>query len=76
MREAIFTGTPGVGDNDGFSEGFKQGCKNATANIGQGTYRLQRVTIDGYKLTEDPWYLRGYADGSSYCTHLLDWDSH
>ena len=75
-REAIFTGTPGVGDDDSYSEGFKQGCQNITAAIGQGSFRLQSIDIDGFRLTSDPWYLRGYADASSDCTFMLDWDTH
>ncbi len=75
-RQAIFTGTPGPDDDDSYSEGFKKGCQNTTANIGQGGYRLQSVDIDGFRLTSDPWYLRGYADASDYCTFMLDWDTH
>lgn len=76
MRDAIFTGMPGPDNNDSYSEGFKQGCQNITAGIGQGSYRLQSIEIDGFRLTSDPWYLRGYADASSYCTFMLDWDTH
>ncbi len=76
MRSAKYTGTPGVDQNDSYSEGFKQGCQNTTANLGQGSYRLQSIKIDGWRLTQDKWYLRGYFDASNYCTYMLDWDTH
>jgi hypothetical protein len=62
--------------NDGYSKGFRAGCRTFFSVVGNGSLRSAKVEIDGYKLTGDPLYTRGFLDAASYCTHYLDWDTH
>lgn len=73
-RKQIFDHTPG-GDSS-YDQGFQDGCRSATSAIGEGFYRTHGPKIDGFRLTEDPWYLRGFQDASTYCTFNLDWETH
>ena len=73
-RKQIFDHTPG-GDSS-YDRGFQDGCQTMTNVIGSGLHRVRGPKIDADLLTEDPWYLRGYRDASSYCTFTLDWEPH
>ena len=77
LRTAVFSGTPGNEQKDDpYAQGFQQGCTNATATIGAGSYRLNSIKIDGYRLLDDNKYLKGFSDGMTYCTFRLDWETH
>ena len=60
--------------DDSYSQGIRDGCETFLGIVGSGTLRLLPSKIDGFRLTEDPAYARGYVDGQTYCTHYLDWD--
>ncbi|MBL0319493.1 MAG: hypothetical protein IPP74_09450 [Alphaproteobacteria bacterium] len=60
--------------DDSYSQGLRDGCETFLGIVGSGTLRLLPSKIDGFRLTEDPAYARGYVDGQTYCTHYLDWD--
>ena len=62
--------------DDSYNEGVRDGCQTYMGILGSGTLRNLETKMDGYRLTEDQEYLRGYVDGSSYCTFALDWDTH
>jgi len=62
--------------NDSYSQGMRDGCQTFVGIIGAGALRLLPEKIDGYRLSSDPGYLRGFNDGGSYCTHYLDWEIH
>ena len=66
----------GPGGNSSYDLGFQDGCQTATSAIGTGLYRLRGPKVEANKLTEDPWYLRGFQDASTYCTLTLDWETH
>lgn len=77
----IFSSTPALLRNlpqgqDGYSQGFRHGCKSLLGAVGTGMLRLNKAHIDGYKLTQDRMYARGFSDGASHCTFYLDWDTH
>jgi len=74
FRQQYFDHTPS--GNDSYSQGFKDGCQTATSAIGSGLARIKGPKIDGYRLSSDPWYLRGFQDASTYCTFNLDWETH
>lgn len=63
-------------DNDSYGQGFEDGCKTYTGTMGVGTLRLIDEQIDGERMVEDEWYLRGFQDASSFCTFSLDWETH
>ncbi|PIR37562.1 MAG: hypothetical protein COV35_08675 [Alphaproteobacteria bacterium CG11_big_fil_rev_8_21_14_0_20_39_49] len=65
-----------AGRDQSYEEGFQAGCQTFTSAIGSGLARLRDTVIDADKLSENPWYLRGYQDASAYCTHALDWETH
>lgn len=74
-RDQHFDHTP----NDptkSYDRGWMDGCQTATSAIGTGLARLRGPKIDGYELTEDQWYLRGFQDANTYCTLTLDWETH
>lgn len=62
--------------NDSYSQGVRDGCQTYMGIMGAGPLRMLDTKIDGYRMTDDPDYLRGYVDGSDYCTFALDWDTH
>lgn len=57
-----------------YEEGYQAGCKLMESAVAEGLYRLQTSKVDSEKLTNDPWYLRGYEDGSAACTNNFDWE--
>jgi hypothetical protein len=62
--------------NDSYGKGFEDGCRTYTGVLGVGTLRLNSPTIDGNRMAEDEWYLRGFQDASAFCTFSLDWETH
>ncbi len=62
--------------DDPYSQGMRAGCEAHLSIVGAGVLRTMKPQIDGYTLSKDPMYLRGFADGSSYCAYYLDWDLH
>ena len=62
--------------NDSYSNGYQDGCQTMTSAVGEGLGRIRGPKIDPDKLTEDAWYLRGYDDGATACTFVLDWELH
>ena len=62
--------------DDSYSQGVRDGCATFQGVLGGGTLRLIKPKIDGYRMVEDNDYLNGYVAGSSYCTFVLDWDTH
>lgn len=62
--------------DDPYSQGMRAGCETHMSIVGAGILRTMKPQMDGYKLSEDPMYLRGFADGSAYCAYYLDWDLH
>tara|TARA_B100001564_G_scaffold92906_2_gene75683 strand:+ start:433 stop:915 length:483 start_codon:yes stop_codon:yes gene_type:complete len=63
-------------DDDSYGAGFEAGCDNMSSAMGAGSMRLITPKVDGYRLVNDQWYLRGYQDASSICTFQLDWETH
>jgi hypothetical protein len=61
---------------DPYGRGFQDGCANMVSILGGGPYRLIKLQIHPNRLTNDPWYLRGYQDGTTLCTHRIDWEIH
>lgn len=61
---------------DAYSQGVRDGCQTYMGIMGSGTLRTLDPKIDGYRMSKDPEYLRGYVDGGEYCTFALDWDTH
>lgn len=70
-RKNKFANTPS-GD-DPYSVGWRDGCDSIVSVVGSGTYQMITPKFPTEKLTNDPWYLRGYRDGTSWCTFRLDW---
>lgn len=64
------------GQNDSYGQGYEDGCLVASSIIGSGSFRLIKAKIDGYKLSSDIWYLRGFQDAMSLCTFSFDWETH
>lgn len=62
--------------NDSYSQGIRDGCETFLGIVGAGALRMLPTTLDGYRLSEDRMYARGYVDGANHCTHSLDWDTH
>ena len=62
--------------DDNYSQGVRDGCQTYMGIMGSGMLRSLDSKIDGYRMTDDPDYLRGYVDGGEYCTFALDWDTH
>lgn len=60
--------------SDSYSQGIRDGCETFMGIVGSGALRLLPSKIDGFRLTEDPAYARGFVDGQTYCTHYMDWD--
>ena len=72
---ALFLRNLPQGD-DPYSTGFRDGCETFMGIVGTGTLRLLPVKIDGYKLTGNKYYARGFSDGSTHCTFYFDWLTH
>ncbi len=70
-RKNKFANTPS-GD-DPYSVGWRDGCDSIVSVVGSGLYQTITPKFESEKLTGDPWYLRGYRDGTSWCTFRLDW---
>ena len=62
--------------NDSYSVGFRDGCETFLGAVGAGMMRTLPTHVDGWKMTEDQLYARGWSDGGTYCTFYLDWDTH
>lgn len=62
--------------DDSYGRGFEDGCHTATGIMGAGLLRLNKPRIYSDNLINDPWYLRGFQDASTYCTFRLDWETH
>lgn len=76
-----FSATPALlrnlpSGNDSYSQGFRHGCKSLLGAVGTGLLRLNSAHIDGFRLTQDRMYARGFSDGGTHCTFYLDWDTH
>lgn len=87
-RERPFDGMPKIDKNyakihdedtpgkNSYAAGYQAGCQTMNSVAGEGLYRLKGPKINPDKITNDPWYLRGYQDGAQVCTFNLDWDTH
>lgn len=64
------------GNRDSYGQGYEDGCATMSSIIGSGTFRLIKEKIDGYKLSYDDWYLRGFQDALDLCTFSFDWETH
>lgn len=62
--------------DDSYSQGYRDGCETFVGIVGTGVLRMLPSTIDGWRLTSDSVYARGFSDASSHCTFYLDWDTH
>jgi len=61
---------------DSYGRGFQDGCHTMVGILGGGPYRLIKSQIHPNRMVNDPWYLRGYQDGTTLCTHRIDWEIH
>jgi hypothetical protein len=62
--------------NDSYSVGFRDGCETFLSIVGPGPMRMLQSKVDGWKMTQDKLYSRGWSDGGTHCTFYLDWDTH
>ena len=61
---------------DSYTMGYQAGCQTISSAVGEGLYRLRGPKLEPDKLSNDPWYLRGYDDGTAGCFYSLDWELH
>jgi hypothetical protein len=61
------------GDDD-YSKGFQAGCKSVLGMVAQGGVRMIRAEYDGWMLTSNSLYAKGFLDGEEHCTYIYDWD--
>ncbi len=73
-RSQIRKNTPN--SDDSYSMGYQAGCQTMNSVVGEGLYRIRGPKIEPEKLSEDPWYLRGYDDGAAGCFYSLEWELH
>ncbi|MDB2415429.1 hypothetical protein N9W34_06630 [Rickettsiales bacterium] len=64
------------GNEDSYGKGFQDGCDTFTGIVGAGLERTISPKYRPEQMVEDPWYLRGFQDGSSFCTFRMDWEMH
>lgn len=62
--------------NESYAQGYKDGCRTFSSAVADGMYRLRGPKIDAEKMSDDPWYLRGFDDASTACTFNFDWEMH
>lgn len=74
MRKDMYGGFP-MGD-DSYSVGFRDGCDTFSGVMGGAMMRLLPTKIDADRLSKDRWYVRGFQDGSTFCTFRIDWEVH
>lgn len=63
-------------EQDSYGLGFYHGCDTFTSVVAPGPQRMINDKIDADMMVNDPWYLRGFQDASTFCTHRLDWEMH
>jgi hypothetical protein len=63
-------------DNSSYAQGYQDGCRSFSSAVAEGLYRTHGPKFDANKLSDDPWYLRGFEDAATACTFVFDWELH